>query len=183
MIQCEGCLAVAASAAEADLQLLRTVSELRLGTPVCVAKGYGKSVKAVRSERIHCLSSSANALTSTTSLPKLATGISLRGTPSSTRSHYAHGRPSGIRRSPIASLVAVASNVMRVPVMDRTGLDGLWSYLTFYAGSPEPNLPGDGDNALPFPAALTDELGLRLRDSNGPFDVVVIDSVEQPTPD
>jgi uncharacterized protein (TIGR03435 family) len=93
------------------------------------------------------------------------------------------GYPLSAWCQPIASLVAVASNIMRVPVMDRTGLDGLWSYLTFYAGSPEPNLPGDGDNALPFPAALSDELGLRLRDSNGPFDVVVIDSVEQPTPD
>lgn len=83
---------------------------------------------------------------------------------------------------PIASLVAVASNVMRVPVVDRTGLDGLWSYLTFYAG-PEPVLAPNGDNALPFPTALNDELGLRLRDSNGPFDVLVIDSVDQPTPD
>jgi len=83
---------------------------------------------------------------------------------------------------PIASLVTVASNVMRVPVMDRTDLDGLWSYFMFYAG-PEPVLAPEGDHALPFPAALNDELGLRLRDSDGPFDVVVIDSVEQPTPD
>ena len=83
---------------------------------------------------------------------------------------------------PIAFLVAVASNIMQVPVMDRTGLDGLWSYLVFYA-RPEPSLSPDGDNALPLPAALTDELGLRLRDSNGPFEVLVIDSVEQPTAD
>ncbi len=84
---------------------------------------------------------------------------------------------------PIASVVATASAVMGVPVVDRTGLDGFWSYYIFYIPSERPFLPRDAEEAsvLPFAGALQAELGLRLQESNGPFDVLVIDSVERPT--
>jgi uncharacterized protein (TIGR03435 family) len=89
------------------------------------------------------------------------------------------------RCQPIASVAASASSVMGVPVVDRTGLDGLWSYYVFYI-RPERSRPArdaEQEALLPFAGALEAELGLRIQESNGPFDVLVIDSVEPPTPD
>jgi uncharacterized protein (TIGR03435 family) len=37
------------------------------------------------------------------------------------------------------------------------------------------------ENLLQFPAALQEELGLKLESTRGPVDVLVIDSVQQPT--
>ena len=94
--------------------------------------------------------------------------------------------PFSARCQPMGSVAAAASSVMRVPVVDRTGLEGLWSYYIHYA-QPEPLPPGrlrdlaDAENLLPFPAALQSELGLRLEDSTGPFVVLVIEAVQQPT--
>ena len=71
--------------------------------------------------------------------------------------------------------------------MDKTDLDGLWSYHFFYL-DPSPVPEGrlrdlaEAENTPAFRSALTLELGLRLQDSNVPVDVIVIDSVEQPTP-
>jgi uncharacterized protein (TIGR03435 family) len=97
------------------------------------------------------------------------------------------GLPIQVRCQPMATLAAVASSLMGVPVVDRTDLDGLWSYSFFYL-DPTPIPEGrlrdlaEAENTPPFPLALNAELGLRLQDSNGPFEVIVIDSVEQPTP-
>ena len=84
---------------------------------------------------------------------------------------------------PIASVAAAASAFMGAPVIDRTGLDGWWSYYVFYIRPENFRPPRDPEeeSVLPFPGALQAELGLRLQESNGPFDVLVIDSVEQPT--
>jgi uncharacterized protein (TIGR03435 family) len=75
---------------------------------------------------------------------------------------------------------------MGAPVVDRTGVTGPWTYYIFYA-RPEPLPPGrerdlaEQENLLPFEAALQQELGLRLEPGRGPVDVIVIDSVQQPT--
>jgi uncharacterized protein (TIGR03435 family) len=89
------------------------------------------------------------------------------------------------RCQPIASVAASASAFMGVPVVDRTGLDGLWSYYVFYIRPERPRPARDAEQAalLPFDGALEAELGLRVQESQGPFDVLVIDSVQQPTPD
>jgi uncharacterized protein (TIGR03435 family) len=82
-------------------------------------------------------------------------------------------------------LADAASGVMNVPVVDRTGLDGLWSFSFFYA-SPQPLPQGpardraDAENTPQFAAALQEYLGLRLESTNGPFNVLVIESVQQP---
>jgi uncharacterized protein (TIGR03435 family) len=87
------------------------------------------------------------------------------------------------RCQPIASVATAASAFLGVPVVDRTGLDGFWSYYVFYIRPDRPFLPRDAEEAslLPFAGALQAELGLRLQESSGPFNVLVIDSVEQPT--
>jgi uncharacterized protein (TIGR03435 family) len=73
------------------------------------------------------------------------------------------------------------------PIVDRTGLTGTFDIeLTF--NPVRPGLPGRGE--IPVPAdgtslftALQEQLGLKLEASRGPLDVIVIDSVERPTPD
>jgi len=67
-------------------------------------------------------------------------------------------------------------------VIDRTGLKGLFDIELKW--TPE-NLRGTapaGDDPSIF-AALQEQLGLRLESQRGPVEFLVIDSIEQPTPD
>ena len=58
------------------------------------------------------------------------------------------------------------------PVVDRTGLTGKFSFDVEYSK--------DGVARPLLPAAIRDELGLRLEDTRGPYEVFVIDRVEKP---
>jgi uncharacterized protein (TIGR03435 family) len=78
------------------------------------------------------------------------------------------------------------------PVQDRTALRGVFDLdIEFSAdqlqqpGPPGANAnPGPADSSAPsIFTALQEQLGLKLESSRGPVDVVVIDSVERPTPD
>ena len=72
------------------------------------------------------------------------------------------------------------------PVLDRTGLTGTFDFAIEFA--PPPNNPfGPGAKSRPDPAAptfveaLKEQLGLKLESQMGPFDVLVIDHVEEPS--
>lgn len=96
---------------------------------------------------------------------------------------------------PIAQLAAALSGRMGRPVIDRTGLTGLWDLSLTFTPDQMPQLPPGGlpPNAPPMPAidpngpslqtALEEQLGLKLESTKGPVDVVIIDTVSQPTPD
>lgn len=67
-------------------------------------------------------------------------------------------------------------------VVDKTGLAGRWDFnLSFL---PENAPPGANvDTNLPnIYTAIQEQLGLKLEAARGPVDVVVVDSVSQPTP-
>ena len=71
------------------------------------------------------------------------------------------------------------------PILDRTGLTGTFDFAIEFA--PPPSNPcGPGAKSRPEPAgptfveALKEQLGLRLETLTGPFDVLVIDNVEEP---
>jgi uncharacterized protein (TIGR03435 family) len=88
--------------------------------------------------------------------------------------------------APIAEIAEIATGVLGRPVVDRTSLDGLWNYeLAFAQAQPLP--PGrvrdlaDQENVPVFATALQEQLGLKLESTRGPVDVIVIDSVRQPT--
>src|SRR5688572_2540968 len=70
------------------------------------------------------------------------------------------------------------------PVIDKTGLTGRYDFDLAFApmGSSTPDTPPDPARPTMF-IALEDQLGLRLQSTNGPLDVIVIDSVEPPVPD
>jgi uncharacterized protein (TIGR03435 family) len=78
-------------------------------------------------------------------------------------------------------------------VIERTGLSGNWDAEVTFApegrggppGGPPPdvNLPPIDPNAPNIFTALQEQLGLKLESTKAPIDVLVIDRVEQPTPD
>jgi uncharacterized protein (TIGR03435 family) len=83
----------------------------------------------------------------------------------------------------------LSRNVGRA-VMDRTGLAGYFDYeLTWTPDQiPQrppgaPDLPPIDPNGASLFTALQEQLGLKLESTTGPVDVLVIDHVEQPTPD
>jgi uncharacterized protein (TIGR03435 family) len=75
-------------------------------------------------------------------------------------------------------------------VLDRTGLTGNWDFeLTFAPERPVGPLPAGVElppadpNAPNLFTALQEQLGLKLESTKAPIEVLVIDQVEQPTPD
>lgn len=72
------------------------------------------------------------------------------------------------------------------PVIDRTGLTGAFDFDLQWTSGPVapaagPTAPADDGPSI-F-VALQEQLGLRLEPGRAPFDVVVVDSVQRPTPD
>jgi uncharacterized protein (TIGR03435 family) len=73
-------------------------------------------------------------------------------------------------------------------VVDRSGLQGLfnvhlaWTPDPLPAGPLDPDLPPIDPNGPSIFTAVQEQLGLKLEPATGPVDVLVIDSVERPTP-
>jgi uncharacterized protein (TIGR03435 family) len=82
---------------------------------------------------------------------------------------------------PMSRVAGLAAGHLQGIVHDKTGLSGNWRYNVFFGpdlpdpSSANPNLPS-------FVTALREQLGLKLERARGLVDVVVIDSVERPTP-
>jgi uncharacterized protein (TIGR03435 family) len=89
--------------------------------------------------------------------------------------------------STVAHLARSASQVMAAPVTDATGLAGEFEYAFYYSSGGDGLVAGTSlspdINAPSFPTALQERLGLKLESTRGPAEVLVIDSVERPTPD
>jgi uncharacterized protein (TIGR03435 family) len=74
------------------------------------------------------------------------------------------------------------------PVVDRSGVAGYFDLdleLTSELGPPPPpqGYPIDSTDRPSIFTPLHEQLGLKLESTKGPVDVLVIDHVEQPTPD
>ena len=92
----------------------------------------------------------------------------------------------------IAQFVPTLSDLTGRPVIDKTGLTGLYDLTLKFAyegrmpgvmgplGTQGPPPPVDPD-APSLSAALQEQLGLKLEGSRGPVEVVVIDKFEKPT--
>lgn len=85
----------------------------------------------------------------------------------------------------LSNLASGASRSVEMPIFDRTGLTGMWMADVYFA--PEPvgssvRLAGDADpNLVRIEIALQEQLGLKLERTRGPVDVLVIESVQQPS--
>ena len=90
--------------------------------------------------------------------------------------------PSGVNfeGQTIAELARVLGMAVHQTVIDRTGLVGGFdlqlSFSPDSAPAPDSNLPS-------LFTALQEQLGLKLESTRAPMEVVVVDSVERPTPD
>lgn len=93
----------------------------------------------------------------------------------------------------MSNLASLLASMLSRPVYDRTNLTGNFDVQLEYTPDQMPQLPPGATLppglTLPSPdgpslmTALQEQLGLKLDNARGPVDVLVIDSVEQPTPD
>lgn len=82
---------------------------------------------------------------------------------------------------PFSFLVGqIVGNVQRI-VVDKTGLTGLFEF-SYKWTNDLPAADAD-DGRVSFMTAVEEQLGLKLERTRGSIDVLVIDSVERPTPD
>ena len=75
--------------------------------------------------------------------------------------------------------MGLSRTVLR-PVVDRTGLSGSYAWTLEWAPDDSPDAKGDLPSLM---TALVEQLGLKLEAARGSVEVIVIDHVEQPTPD
>jgi uncharacterized protein (TIGR03435 family) len=88
----------------------------------------------------------------------------------------------------MAMLASLLEGPAKRLVIDRTGLTGNWDLEVNYTPDqsqvpPGVELPSGIDpNGPSLFTAIEEQLGLKLRPARGPVEVLVIDSVQQPTP-
>jgi uncharacterized protein (TIGR03435 family) len=89
----------------------------------------------------------------------------------------------------LSSLVRSLSRVLERAVVDETGLKGPFDWSLDYAPDGVAPARADGaaapmpDDKPSLPAALQEQLGLKLETRRGPLRMLVIERVERPTPD
>lgn len=90
----------------------------------------------------------------------------------------------------IAQLVQMLSNSTGRPIVDKTGLTGLYDFSLRFAldpgafpGAPPGVLPPPDPDAPNLYTAVQEQLGLKMENARGPVEVVVIDRLERPTED
>jgi uncharacterized protein (TIGR03435 family) len=90
---------------------------------------------------------------------------------------------------PFTELVSRLSSELKAPVVDRTGLNGLFDVLVEFESArrlPAARPPGLDVNSadplpVPLPAAVQQQLGLTLEKSTGPLPVTIVDAAEPPS--
>jgi uncharacterized protein (TIGR03435 family) len=94
--------------------------------------------------------------------------------------------------TPLSQLAISLGPMVQRVIVDRTGLSGnfdfdlKWTPDQMPQGAPPPGappLPAADPNGPSLFTALQEQLGLKLEAERGPVEVLVIDSVDRPTPD
>jgi uncharacterized protein (TIGR03435 family) len=112
-----------------------------------------------------------------------------------TRPSVNFGRGSAtFTNSSIAGLVGQLTLYLDGPVLDRTGLKGVYDFKLHWTPAPNEGgseamglppraeLPQPDDSSVPsIFTALQEQLGLKLKSTKGPVDMLVIDHVEKPS--
>jgi uncharacterized protein (TIGR03435 family) len=99
----------------------------------------------------------------------------------------------GLRRSPgsmmgaaipISVIAMSLSQQLGRPVVDKTGLQGLYDFKLQWSPDPSPAAGRDAAVDQDGPSiftALQEQLGLKLDPAKGPVDIIVVDSAQKPT--
>jgi uncharacterized protein (TIGR03435 family) len=99
------------------------------------------------------------------------------------------GRVSTHTCAPMSVVARLATGVLGTPVVDRTGLTGKWHHELVFA-DPNRTIPAANGgsqgvvvdpNLASFSTSLQEQLGLKIERRRGPVDVLVVDSIQQPT--
>jgi uncharacterized protein (TIGR03435 family) len=98
------------------------------------------------------------------------------GESSTTSSGSNTGKSMDARNTTMDRFAAVLSREMDLPVVNRTGLDGVFNIKL--AWSREDSGAAEGPSIF---TAVQEQLGLRLRSEKAPVEVIVIDHAEQPS--
>lgn len=85
--------------------------------------------------------------------------------------------------TPMSSLARALDGTGGRQVIDRTGLSATFNFDFRYGQGDLQASTGAGNDLPTVFTALQEQLGLKLEPARGPVDVLVIDSVERPTPD
>jgi uncharacterized protein (TIGR03435 family) len=92
------------------------------------------------------------------------------------------GRVAVQRCGPVSNLVASVAGILGTPVVDKTGLQGDWAYdVSYELPGASARLEPASVEAVPLPIALQEQLGLKLESTRGPVNVLIVDSIQQPT--
>jgi uncharacterized protein (TIGR03435 family) len=90
------------------------------------------------------------------------------------------------QRAPLAFLTETLSQLLGRPVLDKTGLQGIFDFklewtpdATQVRSSDEP--ASDDDNIPSLSGAVQEQLGLKLLSQKGPVEILVIDRAEKPS--
>jgi len=92
----------------------------------------------------------------------------------------------GLTMTRLASFLKNPFTGVDRPVVDRTGLTGAFDLSVEWSLAPDPAPSPNSqveDSRPTFLEALREQLGLTLKSTKGPVDLLVIDHIERPTPD
>ena len=158
-----------------NLVLRREAREMAAYSLVIASNDRRSDKALVRSADCEALRNQLKIVAQTTGGP----GCSWRviGQPANGLSTYQSG---GVDLNEFAN--TLASYVGR-PVIDRTGLDGLFEFELSWLQANQTFAPASANDGPSLFTALQEQLGLKLEPNRGPVEVLVIESVERPTPD
>jgi uncharacterized protein (TIGR03435 family) len=80
------------------------------------------------------------------------------------------------------SIPGVGIADLNKPIVDRTGLAGFFDFVIQFSPDTTATASAESPSGPTFLEALQDQLGLRLESSTGPVEAIVIDHIEEPTP-
>lgn len=97
-----------------------------------------------------------------------------------------NGDPRGIaivaHGASIANLVGMLQFHLHKSVIDQTGITGTYNFTLQFHGALSDMETDDESKWPPIETAIQEQLGLQLKDTKAPLQVLVIDHIEMPSP-
>lgn len=90
------------------------------------------------------------------------------------------GRVTFTENTTLAGLINILSDDLGAPVIDETGITGSHNFSLEFTDPRYPR-PAQADSPPELPAALQEQLGLRLEAAKQPIEVLIVDHLEKPS--